>query len=106
MLLDLELARTIGAPGQELENLLVEAQSTALKARALTQQLITFADGGAPVRKAIRLAPLTEASTQAALSGSGLGCDFSLAEDLWPVSADEGQMGPGSGDHRGDDRIE
>jgi CheY-like chemotaxis protein len=64
-----------------------------LKARALTQQLITFADGGAPVRRTISLMQVIEESTRVALSGSGVGCEFSLADDLWSVSADEGQMG-------------
>jgi len=93
ILLDLELARTIGRPGQELERLLEEAKDTVLKARSLTQQLITFSDGGAPIRKPMRLAGALEEATRAALRGSRVECQFSLPGHLSDVEADEGQIG-------------
>ena len=64
-----------------------------MAARGLTQQLITFAQGGAPVRKPTRLSGVIQESVRPALSGSRVRCAFSLADDLWWVVVDEGQIG-------------
>jgi two-component system cell cycle sensor histidine kinase/response regulator CckA len=93
ILLDVELARVLCPPGDELANYLKDAQKTVFLARGLTQQLITFAKGGAPVRRPVRLAGVIEESARAALSGSRVRCEFSLAEGLWLVEADDGQIG-------------
>jgi len=62
-------------------------------ARGLTQQLITFAKGGQPIRKLTSLSQLIEDSVRPALSGSRVRCEFHLADDLWPAEVDAGQMG-------------
>jgi two-component system cell cycle sensor histidine kinase/response regulator CckA len=93
VLLNLELARDLGAPGAELARLLEEAMNTSLAARELTLQLITFAKGGAPIRKPARLAGVIQESARSALKGSPLQCEFGLAEDLWVAEVDEGQIG-------------
>jgi signal transduction histidine kinase/ActR/RegA family two-component response regulator len=93
ILLDLELAQTLTPAGGELAQLLVEARKASLTASSLTQQLITFAKGGAPVRKPTRLAGVIQESVPLALSGSNVRCEFSLAEDLWPAKVDAGQIG-------------
>ncbi len=90
--------------------LLQEAKQASLRARDLTQQLLTFSTGGVPIRKTISLheiikdsagfamrksAPLQEIikdSAGFALSGSNVRCEFSLPEDLWPVEVDEEQF--------------
>ena len=54
--LDLELAQEITPPGGDLAQLLEEARKAAVTASSLTQQLITFAKGGTPVRKPTRVA--------------------------------------------------
>ena len=43
--------------------------------------------------KELALLPLIRESTELALHGSSVQCVFSLAEDLWPVLADEDQIG-------------
>lgn len=93
MLLDLELAQEMAPSGTELVNLLGEAKKVAMLARGLTQQLITFSKGGAPVRKPTHLEGLLQGSARLALSGSNVLCEFSLADDLWWVEVDEGQIG-------------
>ena len=93
ILLNLELAQTLIPPGEELAHRLEQAKQAALTAGGLTQQLITFATGGAPVRKPTRLSGVIQESVRLALSGSRLRCDFSLAEDLWPAEVDAGQIG-------------
>ena len=93
ILLNLELAQTLIPPGEELAHHLEQAKQAGLLATGLTQQLVTFAAGGAPVRKLTCLPDLIQDSVRLAASGSQLRCDFSLAEDLWPAEVDAGQIG-------------
>jgi PAS domain S-box-containing protein len=69
------------------------AQAAALRARDLTQQLLTFAKGGDPVRSAVHLPAVVEEVAQFAVRGSKVKCEFELAPDLWPADADKGQVG-------------
>jgi two-component system cell cycle sensor histidine kinase/response regulator CckA len=93
ILLNLELAQTLIPPGEELAHHLEQAKQAGLMATGLTQQLVTFAAGGAPVRKLTCLSEVIQDSVRLAASGSRLRCDFSLAEDLWPAEVDAGQIG-------------
>lgn len=63
------------------------------RAKGLTQQLLTFSKGGAPVRKTIQIAPLIQHSAIFALSGSNTTCRFDIADDLWLCDCDETQVG-------------
>jgi signal transduction histidine kinase/CheY-like chemotaxis protein len=73
--------------------LLGEAKRASLRARDLTQQLLTFAKGGEPVRASVNLPELLRETTDFALHGAKARAEFHLAEDLWPVNADKGQLG-------------
>jgi PAS domain S-box-containing protein len=75
-----------------LEELVAEAEQAAQSGKGLAQQLLTFAKGGAPVKKALDLARLLREAAGFTLRGSGAACEFALAEGLWPVQADPGQM--------------
>ncbi len=72
--------------------ILAEAEKAAMRAKSLSQQLITFSTGGAPVRKSASLNELIEDSAMFALRGSRAKCVFSLPEDLWSAEIDEGQI--------------
>jgi PAS domain S-box-containing protein len=93
ILLELEQARSLAPPGEELARRLEATKNTALTARGLTQQLITFAKGGAPVRKLTHLSHVVRDSVRPALSGSRVRCEFSLPDQLWRAEVDEGQIG-------------
>ncbi len=69
-----------------------EAERSAFRAKLLTQQLLTFAKGGAPIRRTASVAQLLEAATTFVLSGSRSTCRFDMAEDLWPADIDVGQI--------------
>ena len=71
---------------------LEDAERAVWRARDLTQQLLTFAKGGAPVRKPGELAPLIVETVRFTLTGANVGCNFAIADDLLPVSFDAGQM--------------
>jgi PAS domain S-box-containing protein len=90
--LSLEMVRKLSPSEGDLDTHLENAEKTALAAHGLTQQLITFAEGGRPVLKPIHLSTIIHESARAALSGSGIQCTFSLADDLWPVEADARQI--------------
>jgi PAS domain S-box-containing protein len=92
ILLNLELAQRLNLPDEKLACYLDDAMEACSAAGSLTAQLVTFAKGGAPVRKAMLLSGLIQESVQPALSGSNVRCEFSLAEDLWAAEADAGQI--------------
>jgi PAS domain S-box-containing protein len=93
ILLNLELAQTLIRPDDELAHLLEQAMQAAFASRGLSQQLITFAQGGAPIRKPTRLSGVIQESVRPAVSGSRVRCEFFLAEDLWLAEVDAGQIG-------------
>ncbi len=76
----------------DVSAVLAQAEKACLRAQDLTRQLLTFARGGAPVKKVVDLGPLLEETARFALRGSAATCEFSLPPDLWPVSADSGQI--------------
>ena len=78
---------------EKLAQHLEEAKETCLLASSLTTQLLTFAKGGAPIRKAMLLSGVIQESIRPSLSGSKVRCEFSLAEDLWLTEVDAGQIG-------------
>jgi len=71
---------------------LAAAEKAALQARDLTQHLLTFSRGGAPVKKAASITELLRDSVMFALTGSNVQCKFSIPADLRPLDVDEGQM--------------
>lgn len=72
--------------------LLCEAERGAFRAKELTQYLLTFADGGAPVKQVVEVRELIERTATFALGGSNVQCDYQLAADLWPTEADPNQL--------------
>jgi PAS domain S-box-containing protein len=77
----------------ERNQLLEAIRTAAMEAGNLTKQLITLAQGGDPLIKPIYLSNLLQDRSIQALRGSQARADFSLPADLWPVEADEGQIG-------------
>ncbi|MEO7698366.1 MAG: ATP-binding protein [Opitutus sp.] len=72
---------------------LKEAERAVGRARDLTQQLLTFSKGGAPIRSAVLLPDVVREVAQFALCGSNVRCVFNFAPDLWPADVDKGQIG-------------
>ena len=79
-------------PKDPLSKNLEQAEHACLRAKDLTQQLLTFAKGGAPIKTSIALGDLLRKSTVFALSGSSISCHFDIPNDLWPLDADASQL--------------
>ena len=77
---------------QKTSSRLVEAERASLRAKDLTQQLLTFARGGAPIRQNVALTGLLKDSVDFVLRGSNARCELSLPNDLWMLDIDEGQI--------------
>ncbi|MGM0628292.1 MAG: hybrid sensor histidine kinase/response regulator, partial [Candidatus Fermentibacterota bacterium] len=86
------LARLKLARGDDVADMLDEVQRAAIRARDLTQKLLTFSRGGAPVKKRMDLCRLLRESTELALSGSRVSSHVQLPEDLHTVECDRGQI--------------
>lgn len=74
-------------------NFLNTAMGTIDRARALTQQLLTFSKGGNPLRKVDRLFPFVQETAMFSLSGANVVCSCRVADDLWPCVFDRNQLG-------------
>jgi PAS domain S-box-containing protein len=81
--------KTAAAGGRWLR----EAERGTSRARELTQQLLTFARGGEPVRTAVLLGGPVREAAEFALHGANVRCEFDLADDVRPADADQGQIG-------------
>jgi signal transduction histidine kinase/CheY-like chemotaxis protein len=89
---NITLARnTIDAHSKAIERL-DEAEKAVARSQDLTQQLMTFSKGGAPVKKTAFIEQIVRDSAAFVLRGSNVKCEFSIAEEVWPVEVDEGQM--------------
>ncbi len=76
----------------ETKKLLSEAEKASHRARDLTQQLLTFARGGEPVKEVSSLESVTKDSANFILHGGKVACRFDVPEDLWLVDIDKGQI--------------
>ncbi len=85
-------AKLPGMSPVERDEVLTEAEQAVWRARDLTQQLLTFASGGVPVKEVASLAELVEEAAGFALRGSSARCDLAPPDDLWPVEVDTGQF--------------
>ncbi|MBN2012054.1 PAS domain S-box protein [candidate division KSB1 bacterium] len=89
---NISLARMCKDSWDEVDELLDEAEKAAAKTRNLTQQLLTFAKGGSPVKKMMAIKDLVKDNTTFALRGTNIKCEFTIADDLNAVEMDEGQI--------------
>jgi PAS domain S-box-containing protein len=89
---NVSLAQLQIAEGSDTGQLLAEAQRAAVRATALTRQLLTFAKGGAPVQKVADIVQIVRESAPLASSGSNVHCQFDLPSQRLFAMGDEGQL--------------
>ena len=105
---NVSLARMITNPEVNIFQRLVEVEKVTLRAKGLTEQLLTFAKGGAPIKTVtISMAEIIKDSVRFALTGSDVNYRLYMPDPstepsslvgtdsgsgLWPVEVDEGQI--------------
>jgi two-component system, cell cycle sensor histidine kinase and response regulator CckA len=92
---NLSLARDVLESGGDVGGLagyLQESEKAVLRARDLTQQLLTFSKGGAPVKRVASLAAVIEDSVHFVLSGSRHQAVLDIDPALRATNVDPGQI--------------
>ena len=89
---NISLANQLIQPEHQAYPLLIDAEKASLQARELTQQLLTFSRGGDPVIETVDLAALLRDTAGFILRGSNVASTFAIADQLWPVVVDSGQI--------------
>ncbi|WP_447971319.1 response regulator [Nitrospira sp. M1] len=89
---NISLSKVSLNPQTESYGYMDEAEKASLRAKSLTQQLLTFAEGGAPVKKPMALEPMVTESATFALRGTKSRCHVDFPVNLWRVEADRGQL--------------
>lgn len=89
---NISLARMMIDSDHRAAERLEQCEKAAKRASELTQQLLTFARGGEPVKKAIDIFRLVNESVSFTLRGSSVKGLLELPDGLWNIEADEGQI--------------
>ena len=92
ILANVSLAKRHADPQGTTFGRLTAAENACRRATDLTHQLLTFAQGGAPIRQTASLPDLIHESVDFALRGSNVRGDVTLPAHLWPVEIDPGQI--------------
>ncbi len=77
---------------EKISTYLERTERATLRTKGLTQQLLTFSQGGAPIKRTTSIKDLITDSITFILRGSNVKCVYDIDEDLWPVKVDEGQL--------------
>lgn len=89
---NISLAKRYAEQGSKVFGFLNNSERASARAKGLTQQLLTFSKGGAPIKKTTTITELIIDSTNFILRGSNVGCEYDFDSNLWAVDADEGQI--------------
>ncbi len=86
------LTKIFLGPDDKAVTRLQAAEKAIERAKDLTQQLLTFSRGGAPVKIVSSIEQIVIDSASFSLRGSNVKCEFSIDDGILPVEVDEGQM--------------
>ncbi|HVF71085.1 MAG TPA: CHASE3 domain-containing protein [Chthoniobacterales bacterium] len=89
---NISLASLILPPNDEMGTRLNDAKNASMRARDLAQQLLTFARGGAPIKKTASMGKLIQDTVSFSLRGTHSRSEFVFGADLWPAEIDSGQI--------------
>ncbi|MFZ1220740.1 MAG: CHASE3 domain-containing protein [Chthoniobacterales bacterium] len=89
---NISLASLLLPPDDEMATRLNDAKNASMRARDLAQQLLTFARGGAPIKKTASIGKLIQDTVSFSLRGTHSRSEFLFGADLWPAEIDPGQI--------------
>jgi signal transduction histidine kinase/ActR/RegA family two-component response regulator len=90
---NIEVAKTQLPPAEPAQEFLDQAANACQRAKFLSSQLLTFAKGGAPVRRVVSVAQLVTDAVHLAQTGSSIRIEVKIEEGLWSAQVDPGQIG-------------
>jgi signal transduction histidine kinase/ActR/RegA family two-component response regulator len=90
---NLEVAKSLLDDRRTAQRVLDQAASTCQRAAFLSSQLLTFAKGGAPVRRVVSAQKLVMDAVHLVKAGASVSIAVEIAEDIGNVEADPGQIG-------------
>jgi len=90
---NIEVAKVQLGAAEPAQGFLDQATSACQRAKFLSSQLLTFAKGGAPVRRVASIAQLVLDAVHLARTGSPIGIEVEIAKGLWSAQVDPGQIG-------------
>ena len=90
---NIEVAKTQLPPAEPAQEFLKQAANACQRAKFLSSQLLTFAKGGAPVRRVVSVAQLVTDAVNLAQTGSSIRIEVKIEEGLWSAQVDPGQIG-------------
>jgi two-component system, cell cycle sensor histidine kinase and response regulator CckA len=79
-------------PGSKAFENLVKAEKASNQTRALTARLITFSEGGGPIKETASTCNFVKDAVRSSLKGSDINCELSIPDDIAPTEIDEEQM--------------
>jgi PAS domain S-box-containing protein len=89
---NISLASLLLPANDEMGTRLNDAKNASMRARDLAQQLLTFARGGAPIKKTASIGKLIQDTVSFSLRGTHSRSEFLFGADLWPAEIDPGQI--------------
>ncbi len=89
---NIELSQMYIDAKNEASKMLESAKKAVLRARGLTQQLLTFSKGGEPIKATASLEEVVRESADFVLTGTNVNIQFKADENLWLVDIDKGQI--------------
>lgn len=89
---NVSLSRMKAEGRQDIQDALQHAEKAALRAKDLTQQLLTFSRGGRPVKKIVDMKKLIRETSDFSSMGSTCRSLVSIPADLHDAMIDEGQI--------------
>ncbi len=89
---NISLARVFLDPSHKSHTQLEKAEKASQRAAELAHQLLTFAKGGVPIKKTVKLRDIVNESVSFILRGSNVHGVVDVPDSLHAVEADEGQI--------------
>jgi PAS domain S-box-containing protein len=90
---NINLAKMYSRENKDLYELLLDAEKATYNSKKLTEQLLTFAKGGTPIKKAGSIKKVIEENLIFSLRGSNIKYEIDADDDVFMIDFDEGQMG-------------
>jgi len=89
---NISLARSHINDEENASDRLLEAEKACLRAKDLTQQLLTFSRGGEPVKTTIELKNILREIVGVSIADSKIECRLQIADRVFPIAADEREI--------------